>query len=373
MKILKKIVLFIAGIGVAIVLIGVVADNNTEVEVDPITSSTTRSFLMGFTDAVYENTPRAYLDGLSVVKENADLLGIYLDDGVPWERALNNDFDSDYVDDLKGRAKLVPGSHKLLLALTPISFGRDGLATHTGAGSAPWRSEFNDPDVITAYVNYIEKMIEIFDPDYLVYAIEINILYANNESLWDGFAEFLPQVYVELKSRHEELPLLFSIHAEHFHKNKNRQTEALGELISFTDFVTVSAHPFLDISNPDRIPSDYFGAIENLDSNKPFVIAETSWPAEDITSPYPRNIRTTPEDQTAYLHRLFADAEELDAVFVLWFFTRDYDILWTSSMKDSPIAHILRIWRDTGLYDGDGDPRPALGFWRETLSRKLKN
>ena len=69
------------------------------------------------------------------------------------------------------------------------------------------------------------------------------------------------------------------------------------------------------------------------------------------------------------MERLLDEAEALDAAFVTWFFTRDFDAQWEQYMSARSDAATLRIWRDNGLYDGAGNPRPALAAWREALER----
>ena len=101
-------------------------------------------------------------------------------------------------------------------------------------------------------------------------------------------------------------------------------------------------------------------------------MAETAWPAEDVTDPYPVRIPANEENHRLYVERLLADADRLSAVFVTWFFTRDYDAFWTSEIRFLDDAPLLRLWKDTGLYDGGGNQRPALAVWRDWLERPLR-
>ncbi|NHZ84915.1 MAG: hypothetical protein GWP19_03430, partial [Planctomycetia bacterium] len=135
-----------------------------------------------------------------------------------------------------------------------------------------------------------------------------------------------------------------------------------------------SSYPFVEQSDPDLLAADYFTELANLAPNKPFVIAETAWPAEDVTAPYPVLIPANEATQQAYLERLLADSDSLSAAFVCWFFTRDFDDFWESDLKFNAIAPTIRLWKDTGLYDGQGNSRPALTIWREylTLQRLYK-
>ena len=55
-----------------------------------------------------------------------------------------------------------------------------------------------------------------------------------------------------------------------------------------------------------------------------------------------------------------------------WFLIRDYDDLWESDLQDLPNAAVLRLGRDTGLYRGDGTPRPSLQLWRDSLALPLR-
>ena len=46
---------------------------------------------------------------------------------------------------------------------------------------------------------------------------------------------------------------------------------------------------------------------------------------------------------------------------------RDYDQLW-KLMAENNADEIFKSWRDTGLINEDGDPRPALAYWDKWLS-----
>ncbi|RMG79478.1 MAG: hypothetical protein D6712_19620 [Chloroflexi bacterium] len=62
---------------------------------------------------------------------------------------------------------------------------------------------------------------------------------------------------------------------------------------------------------------------------------------------------------------LLTQADEHQFVFLVNFVLRDYDALF-QYIEDNDTN---RIWRDTGLYDEAGQARPALGLWKEALSR----
>jgi hypothetical protein len=129
-------------------------------------------------------------------------------------------------------------------------------------------------------------------------------------------------------------------------------------------------HGYGSTADPGLLPADHFSALADLAPDKPFAVAETGWPAEDVTAPFPVTIPASETTQRAYVARLLTDADGLSAAFVMWFVSRDYDDLWESYLQFLPNAPLLRLWRDNGLYTGDGQRRPALETWRGWLARR---
>lgn len=334
----------------------------------------TRSFALGFTDFPHEVSIPALVAAYEVIERDGDLMTMHFDDGIPWPEALAGDeYNAEYMAEVNGKAGIAPPDHVMFLAITPISFDRDALASYRGQTvneplPAPWDSySFDHPDVIEAFIKHAERMIAIYSPDYFAYAIEANILYHNRPDLWPAFLTFAESVYSAIKESHPNLPIFVTLQAEWFNRDRAAQTAGINHLLPFTDMISVSSYPFIDAQPVAEIPVDYFSSMADLAPGKPFAISETSWPAEDVTDPYPVLIPGSPESQQQYVERLFNDAEALEAQFINWFFTRDFDKQWEDVLSAHPAATTLRLWRDTGLYDGEGSPRIALDTWREAL------
>ena len=341
----------------------------SEIETPSPIHGGTRSFALGFTDFPYTPTVDAFLEGYGIIEKDADMAVMHFDDGIPWQSAFEkSDYGTEIENELKGKVSLIPEDHLIYLAITPISFERDDIAKHKGGDDNPWCTRFDDPDVITAYINHANKMIDAFSPDYFAYAIEVNLFYSKTPDRWEEFIRLAAATYTSIKADHPLLPVFVTIQADFFHIEPDKQTAALQEILPYTDYIAISTYPFANQVDQTQLTSNHFSAITNLAPARPFAISETAWPAEDITDPYPITIEGSEESQSAYLEWLFDEAKRLDAVFVTWFFTRDYDQFWEAELQDSPIAPIIRIWKDTGLYDGEGNPRPALSIWRETLA-----
>lgn len=346
----------------------------------PERSSATRSYALGFTDFPSAATAEAVDHAFEVIRRDADMGVMHFDDGVPWQEALaGTPYATSWTDELNSRAASMPTSHELYLAVTPLRFMRDGLALHRGAaGNEPLEPPWDDMDldderVIQAFADHVENMIAIFDPDYVAYGIEVNMLAEMAPQGWPAFVTFAREVHGRIKAKHGALPVFLTLQADFFHANRTAQTAAIDQILPYTDFLAVSTYPFTDgtTQDPDTssLRADHFSALHALAPDKPFAVAETAWPAEDVTAPYPVTIRASETTQHDYVAWLVNQMDGRNARFITWFFTRDYDDFWESTFRHGSEAPILRIWKDTGMYDGAGHARPALTVWRERLLR----
>lgn len=304
---------------------------------------------------------------------------------MPWAEAFSGaPFPDDFQKEVVGKAGVSPRGHVRYLAVSTLNKARDGLAEAPGGRlPAPWSGYVLDhPDVIEAYGRYVERMIELYEPDYLAYVIEANMFADNHAERWDELVALSEATYRRVKAAHPALPVFVTLQAEWVHRAPAAQAAAIERLLPFTDVIAVSSYPFIDapnaadggapVANVESLDGRYFREIAELAADKPFAITETGWPAEDVDAPYPVVLPGSPEAQRAYVERLIAEAEALDALFVVWFFTRDFDAQWEQVISTLAIAPTARIWRDNGLYDGDGVARPALVRWREALDVPLR-
>ena len=72
-----------------------------------------------------------------------------------------------------------------------------------------------------------------------------------------------------------------------------------------------------------------------------------------------------------YVKLLMENADDPDARFVVWFVPREYDPLW-DKLSSGWADELLKMWKDTGLVDGSGKPRKALGVWDAWLAVPVK-
>lgn len=336
-----------------------------------------RSFAMGFTEFPSAGTFAAIDDVYRVLGADADFVNHHFDGGVPWNEALTGQpFPAGLESDLDRAVARIPAGHVRLVSVSPTNFLRDGLADNRGVNGAealraPWdTAQFDNPQVKQAFLAYCRRLIDRLGPRYFVYSIEANIVADKSPGKWPALLRLAEFLHAELARSHPLVKTFPSIQVELFRDKPAAQAPRVSEILAFADVVAVSTYPYASLVDPDQVTPAYFDPVTRLAPGKPFAIAETAWPAETVTAPYPIVIASDPDRQRRYVDRLLRTLDEMDAVFVDYFFTRDYDDFWETTFRFMDIAPLVRIWKDTGLYAGDGTARPALTTWRQVLARE---
>jgi len=312
----------------------------------------------------------------AILRDNADLVLHHLEDALPWnEAATGAALPQSLQASWQGRLAGTPAGHAVYVAATPLSFGRDGMGQAWGPNGPtprqpPWDTvSFDNPAAIRAYLAYCRELLRVFRPRYFAYAVEANMLAQNAPELWPGFLRLSDTVYHALAREHPGTPIFATVQGDFYHRNPGAQEEPVRAVLERSDVVAISTYAFIDYPAPETLPAEYFSRLRALGPGKDWAIAETSWPAEPLGPPLPAVVPASEAAQATYLERLLVEANAGDAVFVNWFFPRDYDYAWEREYRHGPAAALYRIWRDTGLWAGDGTPRTALASWRRWLEK----
>lgn len=364
-------------------------------------SSATRSFAMGFTPFPYDyssnpTTATSILNTVySKLATNADLVADHFDNGIPWNAALNDTFpyNTHIMNDWQTRRDKLPVGAKRYVAITPLNPDRNGLALLRDTADdmtlqAPFdayasNGNFNAADVEKAYLNYCKRVIAYFNPDYLAIGIEVNLLRKNTDATtWSRYVAFNHYVYTELKKLYPTLPIFVSVSpleaiqgyvgptaefnsaADPAAAYAASQLSAINDVLADSDDYAVSLYPYMSVYYNSAFPSDMLDKVFSL-SNKPLVIAETGMLAQDISASG-LTFAGSDTEQNAYLSQLLEKANAYHAQFINWFILRDYDQLCVSIGGCSDAQN---MWRNTGLYDASGNPRPAQATWMQWLAR----
>lgn len=339
-----------------------------------------RSFHLGFTPFPYDISREAVDFTYDRIAADADLIAIHMDNGIPWPESLSGtDFDPHILEQWEQDRSHIPDGHAVYVAITPLSIGRDSLAPYRAAADdlplpAPWdTARFDDPDVKAAWLSYAERVIEYFQPDYLNIGIEVNLLMQNAPDRWTEYLELQRSAYTELKARHPGLPVFVSLTgpdllAGYTAADHAAQMQALQDILPYTDYFALSLYPFMSAYGTDY-PEMMWAGLWSLNPGKPIAIAESGMIAETLRLPsYGLQFAADDSDQHRFISDLLAQAQEQRFIFLVNFVLRDYDALWQKMGRIEWHA----IWRDTGLYDETGNPRPALEGWRATLARPFQ-
>jgi hypothetical protein len=323
---------------------------------------------MGFTPWLYDLNEEATEATYRYINEHSDIIAHQLEEGVPWTEALQNKpYHAHLMWDWAQRRDKVDSEHRVLVSISPLDEGRSTLADYRGEDShmalpARFRDlRFNHPTVKQAYLNYAEKVIGYFDPDYLAIAVEPNELFFNDRSQWQDFVELYIETYNTLKSRHPDLPVFFTT-ALHSMNQMRPETEdaweALAQLWNYADIAAVSYYPFmqypLDLKNPVAMLEELRERTE-----LPIAVSESGYPAQPLEYPGLGHIPATETLQAQMLFRMLARAHFDDyAFFVVWAH-RDFDAL-LNTLEMPPIS---TLWRDTGHLDENGEERLSAIVW----------
>lgn len=346
-----------------------------------------RSFSMGFTPWPYDLTDEAQQQTYDLLSQHSDLILHHMDTGIPWQEALDGTpYPANVLTSIQQRIAQRRAHQKVYLSITPNALAdRNRIADIWGAEEhlplpPAWaQRSFDDPLVMRAFLNHARFMIAQFQPDYFAYGIEVSCaLRGLDDPAFQSLLAFAAQVYPVLKAEYPGLPIFLTICSISLELDDLAVLEeANRQLIAYSDYVGLSLYPYLltpglglrGTAAPQRLPADLLTRWANLAPHKPFAITETGYIAEPLRiERFGIDITADEAAQAAYVARLLAELHTLEAEFVIWFVLRDYDALLRQLEALAIPTESFLIWRDTGLFDGAGQPRPALRLWDAWLA-----
>jgi hypothetical protein len=337
---------------------------------------TARAFHLGFTAFPYDMTAKALTDVETFLHDNADILAVHME-GVPWlEASADKPFHQEMLNEWKRQQAAKPPGGKLYLALTPINNDRSDLAAYRSEREglpmpdAFVGKAFDAPIVMDAYLTYCRRAIQHFSPDYLAIGIEANELFHKARAKWPAYVKLHRHVYAALKREHPKLPIFatFTLHnmLNADWADRREMLAAFKDLMPANDVVAASFYPFMANLTGQLDPSLQWVTREFDRYGKPYAITEMGQPAEPLVLESLKiTLPGSPGLQRQVLAKTLGFAHARRTEFVIWFVPRDYDALWEKMRNTAP--EFFKAWRDCGLQDGDGKPRPALELWKETL------
>jgi len=391
------------------------------------TAPLSRSFLLGLTPSLYDHNPGgAMIPGvldnvMGVTAGSADMVTYWFDGGVPWPEAYSDTFAS---------AELPYSAHvretwaafktrqraglRSMVAVNPLGIPPVRLAPYWGLGEGfyqdeaftpigngiigdytdrmlpgPWSSYALDSEPVKrAYLNYCRRIIEYFQPDYLVTGVEVNLVHDENPVLFAQWLELQRFVYQQLRANpaYARTKIVVSLVAEHFITDELGQSlivrprhadpaayhlAAVPAIAEVTDVIGLSVYPiktrYLSHQFPANFFYDLFTKLREV-TDKPLGITETGFPAASFTvsgMPYVSD----PAKQDRFLRILFSEVKRAGGVeFVNLYAIRDLTAHLTKlraragevpPFMSAQLAEFYKFFEFMGLYDAAGQPRPG--------------
>jgi hypothetical protein len=261
------------------------------------------------------------------------------------------------------------------LQINALNGKRNGLALYRDSLinqqlMHPWDTLVFDHDPVkTSFYNYVRRMVDTMNPDYLVLGVEANLLIRNKRQLWQSYCNLITYVYIQIKKTQPALPVGISLFCAPFFPQWSTsdtlalQQQGLAAIEPYTDFIAFTAHPFISALKCDSLPPDYLNRLFAF-TQKPVAVSECSYSAQEWTYPGVGVFYGSAQKQNTFLSQLLQASSDRRALFCIWFTVRDYDTLWHQTLQENPDA---LPWRDSGLFDEAGISRPALALWKQWL------
>jgi hypothetical protein len=314
------------------------------------------------------------------INNHCDIVSHHFDDGIPYEEAYNNQpMPIAMQQDVQNRkTKTAPGK-KIFLSVAALNISRHEKADYYAQSPVAaniknaWKLlAYNDPKVITAYMNYISWLIDSFQPLFVNFGVESNSSLFT-AALFAHYKDFIAQVYTMLKAKYPSIPFFTSFMVDETNEGFANATQ----LLPYTDYIGLSAYPYAGVSssgngntNPALFPAGYFERFINM-ANKPLAFAETGYIAEPLSIPsLSLNKQGNETWQKDYLELVCKLCSQNRAKLLIWFCSKDYDAGDATLKAMGLYQDFFGLWQDIGLKDQDGRQRPAYYSWLNWMSKK---
>jgi hypothetical protein len=342
----------------------------------------TRSFYMGVTPWPADFTGPELDNAYQFINQHCDIVSHHFDDGIPYDEVYHNrPMPASFQQELQTRkSKTAPGKNVFLsvsaLNLTrkeKADYYREPDADITDSIKNYWKQlSFNDPKMVTAYVRYISRLIDQFQPVMVNYGVESNL------SLWplvefNLYKDFISKAYSRLKTAYPSIPFFVSFMVDETAEGLSLASE----LVPYSDYIGLSAYPYVTVSSsasgntdPKNFPDGYFERFINLAPSKPLAFAETGYIAEDLVIPsFSLNKQGNENWQRDYLDIICKLCHDKKAKLLVWFCHKDYDAGNITIRNLGLYQDLFGLWEDTGLKSETGNERPAYNLWLQWMAK----
>jgi hypothetical protein len=217
-----------------------------------------------------------------------------------------------------------------------------------------------EPAVQRAYREYVAAFDSIVRPDYLVIAVETNLIRAASKpSIYGALVAMSNATAAQLRAAGSMTKLMVSVQVDVAWGRLTGGGSFVGIArdradFPFVDVLGLSSYPYLaGFTSPEDIPLDYYSRL-TADAPVPMIVTEGGWTSASVTG-----VSSSPDLQARYIRRQMqlADAAKLLGVFQITF--TDLDV----ASFNLPSGSILPLFAKLGLVDANYRAKPALAVW----------
>jgi len=196
-----------------------------------------------------------------------------------------------------------------------------------------------------------------YNPKYLAFGIEVNILYEKSPAEFNFFVPFYAELYDAVKAASPNTKV-FTVFQ--FEKMKGLGGGLFGstnapdktqwhllDRFPKTDIIAFTTYPGLIHKNPLDIPADYYTEIK-AHTSKPVAFTEIGW--HSYASP--PGWESSDTEQAEFIVKFFSLTEGLNKEMIIWSFLYD--------------QNTIEPFQSMGLCRSDGSARPAWDEWLRT-------
>lgn len=333
-----------------------------------ITSSGTRSYLMGFSVVPPKPDIPLAVRSMEIWTKRADAAIMHLD--VPWALLLAGSSPEDALrKDGVDLEHYYRSNHLKLVVTIDVTNGL-GRESEAPALVAAHRS-ITEPAVQRLYRNYVRSLVEMLHPDYLGLAAETNLIrQIAPRPVYNAVVRMTNDAASDTRRTHTAsvLPLYISVQVETAWGRLLQQGTYVGidqdlRDFPFVNLLGLSSYPYLGgFKDPNQIPLDYYKRVRGS-GTLPLMVVEGGWPSASVRGMF----SSSTEMQSRYIVRQSQLLDEANAIGVFQLSFTDLDL----GSFPKPVPAILPLFATLGLVDSNLKPKPALATWDTIFARRL--
>ena len=332
----------------------------------PASAPGSRTFRMGFSPIPPRLSTAEVLRTADEMSKHADAALMVLD--IPWTALLADTSAALLVrrDQLQLARLLTQRGVPLVVQLEPAN-GLDRGAEATAL--VKLGRSITEPAVQRVYREYVAAFDSIVRPDYLLLAVETNLIRAASKaSVYSALVTMSNAAAAERRAAGSKTKLMVSVQVD---VAWGRLPGSNGSFVGiardradfpFVDVLGLSSYPYLaGFKTPEEIPLDYYSRI-TADAPLPMIVTEGGWTSGSVAG-----VTSSPDVQARYIRRQMQLADEAKLLGVFQITFTDLDL----TSFPVPSGSILPLFAQLGLVDASYRAKPALAVWDSVLAVPL--